>query len=331
MRYGLVVGKFSPLHAGHEYLIREAKKRCDKLLIVSYSLPEYEGCHAAVRKRWLETRFPDIQSVVLEPQAFMGMPRNDDPDKPQQNFFCYLIKNWLNYPVDVIFCSEPWGEPCAKLLSIKLGREVKAEIIDVDRKLVPISGTAIRENPGKYHHYLSPEVNNTFVRRIVLLGGESTGKSTLAAALAQKHNTLWVSEYGRELWERQNGQLNQDDLVRIAYEQISREHILGRSANRYLFCDTSPLTTLGYSFWMFGRAHDKLQDLAERQYHGVIFCHDDYPFVSDGTRRDAGFRCEQQVWYVNEISAMDVPVLEVHGDVASRVAQVSRWLETAAI
>ena len=333
MRYGLVVGKFSPLHAGHEFLIRQAQKRCDKLLIVSYSLPEYEGCHAAVRRHWLESRFPDIQSVVLEPQAFLDMPLNTDPDGPQQNFFCYLIKSWLNYPVDVIFCSEKWGNDCAKLLSLNLKRKVTAEVIDIDRKLIPVSATKIRENPGKYLPFLSPEVSNTYVRRIALLGGESTGKTTLARALAEKYKTLWVSEYGRELYELTKGELKPSDLDRIAYEQQARERILLHSANRYLFCDTTPLTTMGYSEWMFGQRPSRvLEEAAKRQYHGIIWCWHDFPFAHDGTRKDDALRLQQQLWYKERIyNDFNVPVLEATGPLESRVTQVQRWLETEAI
>jgi len=63
---GLVVGKFSPLHLGHEYLIEVAKSQCERLLVLSYSQPELSRCPAHIRSGWLRNRFPDVQVVVLD-------------------------------------------------------------------------------------------------------------------------------------------------------------------------------------------------------------------------------------------------------------------------
>jgi len=57
-RRGLVVGKFSPLHRGHEGLIRCAQDSCDELIIISYSNPEFAGCEASRREQWLAEIYP---------------------------------------------------------------------------------------------------------------------------------------------------------------------------------------------------------------------------------------------------------------------------------
>jgi HTH-type transcriptional repressor of NAD biosynthesis genes len=59
------------------------------------------------------------------------------------------------------------------------------------------------------------------------------GKTALAAALAAHYKTIWVHEYGRELWEEQKGTVSEEDLLKIGYEQISREEEALSSANRY--------------------------------------------------------------------------------------------------
>ena len=163
--------------------------------------------------------------------------------------------------------------------------------------------------------------------RVVLLGGESSGKSTLAAALATHFGTLWVHEYGRELWERQKGIMSEADLLTIGYEQIRREEEALSSAHRYLFCDTSPLTTAGYSLWLFGHVDPRLWQLAARPYDAAILCKPDFPFVQDGLRRDEAFRAEQHAWYLEQIATLPYPVLEVAGSLAQRVASASSWLE----
>jgi HTH-type transcriptional repressor of NAD biosynthesis genes len=126
-------------------------------------------------------------------------------------------------------------------------------VFDRTESGIPVSATQIRREPHRLRQWIAPEVASDFVHRIVLLGGESSGKSTLAAALAAHYDTVWVHEYGRELWEQQNGIMSESDLLAIAQQQIRREEAASRAANGYLFCDTSPLTTAGYGLWMFGR------------------------------------------------------------------------------
>ena len=105
------------------------------------------------------------------------------------------------------------------------------------------SGTLIRSDVHRYREMLSAEVYRSFVFRICLLGGESTGKSTLSRALAAALNAPYVAEFGREYWEEKNGVLECDDLLHIAREQVRRED--AASTAPYLICDTSPLTVPG--------------------------------------------------------------------------------------
>src|SRR5271168_4267359 len=117
-KYGLVVGKFSPLHRGHEWMVNEAKKQCDELLILSYSNPEFRQCEAKIRKEWLDARFPSLRTVVLDPANFPQMPQDNASDKEQQEFLCWLLGDLFNYPVTHLFASEYWVNFCAARLSV---------------------------------------------------------------------------------------------------------------------------------------------------------------------------------------------------------------------
>jgi HTH-type transcriptional regulator, transcriptional repressor of NAD biosynthesis genes len=163
-------------------------------------------------------------------------------------------------------------------------------------------------------------VTNEHLRRVCLLGGESSGKSTLAEALARAYGTRWVPEYGRQLWEERRGVLAPGDMVLIAERQIAAERETG--GRHWLFCDTSPLTTLFYSRELFGAADPRLEALAGRAYDVTLLCAPDFPFVQDGTRRDPAFRDQQHAWYRRELAARGVPYLLVGGSLAERVAQV---------
>jgi hypothetical protein len=79
-----------------------------------------------------------------------------------------------------------------------------AETVNQARATVPVSGTLIRSAPLKYIGFLEPCVRAYFVHRVVLIGAESTGKTTLAQQLAERFDTTWVPEYGREHWEKKS-------------------------------------------------------------------------------------------------------------------------------
>lgn len=335
---GLVVGKFAPLHAGHEWLIHQAALSCERVLILSYTNPELDRCGPELRRSWLASRFPQHDTIVIDHDSLndlcssrsmerRSIPPNSADDFTHQSFLAWLLKEVVNREPDVMFCCESYGPACAELLSRELRRQVTAVVLDPDRRLFPCRAREIRKSPTALRHWLAPEVRAAFVKRIAILGGESSGKTTLSAALAAQFATEWVPEYGRELWEEQDGKLDEQDLLRIAHEQTRREEEGMRSANGYLFCDTSPLTTAGYGSWMFGRIAPELELLATRSYDGIVICKPDFAFVQDGTRRDERFRVEQHAWYRMKAGSMTCPVLEVGGDLSSRVSRVEEWLQ----
>lgn len=164
------------------------------------------------------------------------------------------------------------------------------------------------------------------VRRIALLGGESSGKTTLAEALAGELHTRWVPEYGRQRWEELRHTLDPDELLHVARHQVELEDEAARAAAaegaRWLVCDTTPLTTLQYCLHDFGQAPPELQRLARRDYDLTAVCEPDFDFVQDGCRRDDHFRREQHAWTLAQLASRHVPWFAATGPVAQRVQQV---------
>ena len=321
-RLGLVVGKFAPLHLGHLALVDHASCLSDRVLVLSWSNPELPGCGPEVRRRWLAECLPQHEVIVLDGD---GAPPNDAPDLDHQRHLAGLLRQLDRRP-DAMFASENYVAPCATVLSQSLGHPVRPEMFDPKRLQFPVSATRVRERPQDMLRWLPPVVRADVVPRVVLLGGESTGKTTLAAALAARFGTVAVAEYGRERWEAQGGHLDEADLLAIGREQTRREDLAARSADPVLVCDTSPLTTLGYAHWCHGRADPALARLAERRYTLSVLCGDEIPFDQDGTRRDVAFRSRQQGWYREQLAARGDRTLEVHGPVPERVEEVMRAL-----
>jgi HTH-type transcriptional repressor of NAD biosynthesis genes len=349
-KQGLVVGKFSPLHLGHEFLIEQAAQACQHLLVLGYSQPELPGCGRQRRQRWLDARinarYAHVQAIaiddawVLQRCAAAGwphrtMPPNDADDATHQRYLAWLLTSVLSaeiaHTLDALFCSEPWGPACAAMLSAELRSPVLPVLVDVARAAHTISASRIRAEPAAHAHHLAPEVWADWLPRVVLLGGESTGKTTLAQALAQALHTEWVPEFGRHWWEQRGGLLGPDDLLHIAHEQcrIEDEAALrvARAGGQVLVCDTSPLTTLGYAELDDSPAAPALRPWALRPYALTVLCEPDFGLVQDGTRRDLAWQQRQQAWTQQALAERGIQALTVSGSVEARVAAVLAALQ----
>jgi HTH-type transcriptional regulator, transcriptional repressor of NAD biosynthesis genes len=331
-RQGLVVGKFAPLHRGHQLVIDEARAQCDQVCVLSYSRPEFAGSEPSRRRIWLESLFPDVQVCVID-EAWRHawgsrVPHNDEAGEVHREFVARMCHETLRVAPDAVFTSEDYGSPFAAALTEyfrdRLAKQHTVTHVPVDplRQRVPISGSAIRADLYQQRRWLPPGVYESTIARVVLLGAESSGKTTLTRALARAHRTQHVEEYGRELWLERNGVLDEGDLLAIAREQVRREQAALYDCRAVLFCDTSPLTTLQYSRLMFGRTDPELERLARRDYALTVYCAPDFAFVQDGTRRGAAFRAEQHELTKGELVRRGIDYIEVSGPVEYRVQTV---------
>lgn len=326
LRRGLVVGKFSPLHRGHMLVIEAALAQCAEVVVITYSVPEFPGCEAPRRERWLRALFPTAIILVV---ADADTPANDAPDDVHRCYCARLLRERLHTTVDAVFTSEDYGAGFAAVLCDEFGSAVAHVCVDRARVAAPISGMQLRADVHAHRAWLHPEVYADFVERVCFLGAESTGKSTLAAACAQEFGTTHVPEFGRELWEARGGELRFEDYRTIVETQLAREAAAIREVgvNRYVFGDTSPLTTLFYQLEQFGRADPVVEAAAtSRTYDHVFLCVPDFPLVQDGTRQDEAFRQRQHAWYVAELSRLQISHVRLTGDLRQRIARIADTL-----
>jgi NadR type nicotinamide-nucleotide adenylyltransferase len=126
---------------------------------------------------------------------------------------------------------------------------------------------------------------NIPIKKIVVIGPESTGKSTLSKALAEQLNTVWVPEYARSFLEQNNNQYEYEDLLTIARGQIALEDEWTLRANQYLICDTDLYVMKVWSEHKFAKVDSFiLETIAQRQYDGYILCDIDMPWTEDPLR-----------------------------------------------
>nr|WP_204413391.1 multifunctional transcriptional regulator/nicotinamide-nucleotide adenylyltransferase/ribosylnicotinamide kinase NadR [Bacillus tianshenii] len=285
---GFIGGKYLPLHRGHIYTIVRAASSVDELyVILSHNEDrDRETCEkssfpyipADIRLRWLHEATKEMGNVRVLSVA--DTTKDYDWEEGSR-----LIKAAINKKIDVVFSSESAYDAIFK----SNYPDAKHILLDEERKIVPISATEIREE-GVYAHWNDiPEcVRPYFVKKVVLVGTESCGKSTLTRNLASVYNTTFVKEYGRTLCEEIGGCegiIQKEDYPIIAYGHKMEEKEAIRKANKIVFIDTEATVTQYYSH-LYNNCHQKVLDeiIAEQSYDMYLYLEPDVPWVDDGLR-----------------------------------------------
>jgi HTH-type transcriptional repressor of NAD biosynthesis genes len=319
MTLGFIVGKFYPPHLGHKHLIDSSRAQVDRLIVMIAHHPA-QTIPGELRKTWLEEIHPDCE-IHLVP---------DELEDDSQQWAEFTVR-YLGRAPDVVFTSEDYGPEYARLMG---ARHV---MVDRDRTTVPVSGSLVRADPLDHLQHLEPCVRAYFVRRVVLIGAESTGKTTLAQQLAERFQTIWVPEYGREHWEKKveglsmNAPLpswSHEEFVHIATEQQARENLLARSANRVLICDTNAFAT-GTWHERYYKSRDHRVDAigAADKVDLYLVTAPDVPFVQDGFRDGEGIRHWMHERFLEQLAAAHVPSLLIIGPYKERLAAATNAVE----
>lgn len=168
------------------------------------------------------------------------------------------------------------------------------------------------------------------MKRIAVLGAESSGKSTLCEALARRYDTVWVPEYLREFVDTMRRVPFEEDQFGIARTQREREDAAAMQARDYLFCDTTPLMTALYSRVYWGRVDAQLQELARaHDYALTLVTATDTPWTPDGLQRESEeVRDMVHRMVLAELQERDIPFLLVSGDLPQRLRQVEAALHS---
>lgn len=124
------------------------------------------------------------------------------------------------------------------------------------------------------------------LKKIVVIGPESTGKSSLCLQLARHYDTVWVPEFAREYLEEHGMDYSYDDLLTIAQGQLEKEDRMAAAArNGLLIVDTDMHVMKVWCEFVFGQCHPWiLEQLASRKYDLYLLCQTDLPWVKDNLR-----------------------------------------------
>lgn len=314
MMDGLVLGKFLPYHLGHGHLINTARQRVDTLTVLVCSI-DADPIPGVFRYQWVRDSHPDCRVVHVAEEV----PQAPDEHPDFWPIWTDLIARHAG-PVDVVFTSEAYGDELARRIG------ARHEGVDRARQAFPITGTAVRADPLAAWAFVPRAVRPYFARRVALVGAESTGKTTLAARLAERFDTVWVREFGREYCDHRPAlSLQLPDFEAIAWGQATLEDESALDANRILVCDTELHTTATWSDMVVGTRPDWLTDAARaRRYDLVLLLDDDVPWVADGTRVLPTRRREHTRRLREEFEAAGRQPIVLSGGFAEREAEAFR-------
>jgi NadR type nicotinamide-nucleotide adenylyltransferase len=182
------------------------------------------------------------------------------------------------------------------------------------------------------------------VKKIVAIGPESTGKSTLCLQLAEHYQTLWCPEYAREYLEKHGRDYTYDDLLTIARGQVDLEQATsyellamskiqqdsqpayrtgGLTANSsMLFIDTDMYVMKVWCEFAFGKCHSWiLNQAATKKYDLYLLCNPDLPWIADELREypDGAIRKKLYHFYKDIIVNQSVPWVDISGGYEERL------------
>lgn len=267
---GVVIGKFMPLHTGHIHMIEFAKNFVDDLTVLVDNLPNgLDTMTLEDRTAIVKKTFPHVNVKAID------VPTYQEPSESPDfwDFWRDCIVRNVGKKPDYIIGSMDYIKPLADVIGCEFIMNDKA------RSHVPISATIIR---NAIKHYLNgahedffkikdfiPTVTNDYLTRdIYIVGGESTGKSTLARNLADQLQTIYVNEYAIDYIGEHGRELNEADLLNIARGQLALQKTLRRESNLFCIHDTDLITSKIWHKKFFEKDNSFFEDLISKQKDG---------------------------------------------------------------
>lgn len=342
IKNGLYIGKFAPFHKGHLHSIIEASTLCENLYVIvsqnSSSIKKRcEENHVnffslADTVAWIEFELKEfvdhITVISFSEDSMPEWPNSWDNWAQEAKRSLREIGKSID-EFEAVLGGEP--EVYDEDISRYLGKHLRYVEIDPKCTAVPISASKIMSNLYGYWDYLPRVVQKHFIKRILITGIESCGKSTLAQKLAKYFSTTYSDEFGKayeiDVVTPLGREWTIEDFDLIAKEQLKQDDKQAALANRIVFIDTDAIVTdyyLGLFLDLESRSTyiNQLSEEEKGKWDLVILLQPTVPWIQDGTRwdlmKDQSFRWEYHQKLKEMYDRNQVEYVELGGDYLER-------------
>ena len=282
---GMYGGAFNPLHLGHLECMIRAAGLCEELYIVISYRENKTDVPLKVKIRWvyqLTKHLGNIKSIPPEDKLTNKEDYTEDLWKADSEY----VKQQIGKPIDVVFCGGDYDASSFWNVCYE-----SSELVVFPRD--NYNSTAIRNDIFGHWDWMPQVVRSYFSKKVLLIGGESSGKSTLTINLANYYNTVYLEEVGRDLSELSGTDVYMlsEDFTRILLEHKAKEMRLMEHTNKVLFEDTDCLITRFFMGFLEDSNLEKNEHLAEaiaelNSYDLILFLEPDVEWVQDGDRSE---------------------------------------------
>jgi HTH-type transcriptional repressor of NAD biosynthesis genes len=308
MKKGLVFGKFYPFHKGHEAMIKFALTHCD-YLIVLVCCSDKEIIPSGKRTNWIRTTFDKYDNVDVRAFNYNenNLPNTSESSEDVSKIWSEIFK--VEVPdCAVLITSEAYGYYVAEFMGI--------EHIEFDpkRSNVAVSATAIRTDLLANWNFLPDSVKPDFAIRVVILGTECTGKTTLTEMLAKHYNCSFVKEAGREFVANSNSiELNDLNTVAAEHATYIDKALIGQSP--LIIIDTDIHITQSYARFALGQTLDINESVYNTNKANLyLYLTNDVDYVQDGTRLNETDRAKLDISHKDVLNEYNIDFIEVSGN-----------------
>jgi nicotinamide riboside kinase len=192
----------------------------------------------------------------------------------------------------------------------------------------------VQRDPVRHWSSFHPITKAELTLRVCCIGAESTGKTTLVNALANKHDTHHIHEFGRDytIQKQSNGTndtWDTNDFIEIARIQQELEDAAALDSGPLLFCDTDAMTTaLWHERYLKTRSREVEELGRSRTYDLFVLCNTDIPWENDGVRLGADTRASMHKRFLEVLATeRNEPWVLASGSVEERIATVEATIE----
>ncbi|MDZ7627061.1 MAG: AAA family ATPase [Parvularculaceae bacterium] len=275
-RRGFILGKFLPPHAGHRFLVETALTMMDETFVLVCST-DAEPIPGALRFGWMRAMAPAARVLHLH----RNLPQTPEDHPDFWAIWRAAILDGLPQAPTHVFASEQYV--------FRLADELGAipVLVDPAREVVSVSGEAVRAAPHQHWAHIPREVRPYFQKRLTLLGPESTGKTSLAARLAEIFETVAMPEYGRtyDVAYKQGQNWREADLVTLAQTHRAMREAMQGLGGPILIEDTDAVQTAVWSQHLIGAVAPALETIEQETLadHYLLLA-PDIAWVQDGVR-----------------------------------------------